>query len=46
MQEADYFWIMEAISRRKDQLIAKGMSAEDAEKQAREEYEMPEDDYE
>lgn len=44
MQEADYFWLMEAIARRKEQLVQQGMSPAAAQKKAAEEYGMPEED--
>lgn len=44
MLEADYFWIMEAVALRKQKLIDEGLSPRDAERKAREEYEVEEDD--
>jgi len=44
MQEADYFWLMEAIALRKQQLIAQGMAPREAERQATREYEGPEEE--
>jgi hypothetical protein len=44
MQEADYFWLMEAIARRKAQLVQQGMSPAEAQRKAAEEYDMPEAD--